>query len=76
MEPGTLFLTAASSHLYQHYVQDATEMEKVVVDDQPETPMEMFENSCALMETLAEVKNSRPGSAHRWWEAKNAPKSE
>ncbi len=67
--PGRLFLTAASSHLYQRNVDDAFERSRMLVrQNQPRTPSYLGKSANELMDTLEQLRSSRPGDALRWWE--------
>lgn len=69
VSPGTLYLTAASSHLYE------TDMENVnlVLNDPGiiakclPTPEFMYKDPRSLIEHLEHLKNSPPTSKARWW---------
>lgn len=69
LEPGTLFLTAASSHLYQENWVAAEECLPSKVLPQPETPAALWLDPQALMLTLMELRDAGPGSPLRWWES-------
>lgn len=71
--PGALFLTAASSHLYEPHWQPALDCVneragKPWPFDQA-LPAAMCTNPLALMTTLAALRDSRKGDPLRWWEA-------
>lgn len=68
VEPGQLFLTAASSHLYEINWDGAKLCLGSQVLEQPDTPKLLWNDPQFLMETLAALRNSRPGDANRWWE--------
>lgn len=68
-EPGTLFLTAASSHLYDTNWADAERCILAMdVPEQPETPKVMWNDHWYLMELLERLRDSKPGDQDRWWE--------
>jgi thymidylate synthase len=69
-EPGLLYLTAASSHLYEVNWDDAEACLNGVVLDQPETPKLLWNDHRGLIETLRSVRDTRPGDELRWWEVK------
>lgn len=72
-EPGTLYLTAASSHLYEPHFEAAY---KCVTNPYPvaeliETPVNTFmahNGRAYLIALLKELRDTKPGSALRWWE--------
>lgn len=68
--PGKLYLTAASSHLYE--VNWAAAQQCLEADwlGQLSTPVELYSEPGALMETLAKLRTSSPGDQLRWWEAR------
>lgn len=68
VSPGMLYLTAASSHLYETNWDDAKLCLAADVLDQPETPTMLWTDSRYLMETLRVLRDSRPGDDLRWWE--------
>lgn len=72
ISPGTLYLTAVSSHLYEENAVKAMACFKDPGDWylQPETPNLMWQDSHYLMSTLAELKDLPPGSSKRWWTRK------
>lgn len=80
LELGTLFLTAASSHLYARNLDDAM---ACLAKDQPDVdddyrldkteavPAELYQGIGApgrLMSVLKALRESRPGDYLRWWE--------
>lgn len=69
VEPGKLFLTAASSHLYEVNWDDAKRCLASQVLDQIETPKLLWNDPTYLMQMLKTIRDSRPGDACRWWEA-------
>lgn len=68
VSPGELFLTAASSHLYETNWSDAKLCLASVVLDQPEAPSLLWNDPRYLRETLKALRDSRPGDDLRWWE--------
>ena len=69
IKPGTLFLTAASSHLYQENFTQARECVKnpgELYVPNP-TPDEFWQNPGFLMSELNELKDLPPGTYKRWW---------
>lgn len=69
VEPGTLYLTAASSHLYERNLEAATVCLIAETIEQRETPEASFNDSCVLMGLLANLRTSESGDYLRWWEA-------
>lgn len=73
VEPGTLYLTAASSHLYETNKDDAVFiLDKagsgfVDIKNQVHTPSPLYIIEDALMNHLDKLKEAPPGSALRWW---------
>lgn len=68
-EPGTLYLTAASSHLYETNWADARScLTHSALMDQPDTPELLWNNPRYLMAHLEKLRDSTPGSQLRWWE--------
>lgn len=69
--PGTLFLTAASAHLYETNLEAAT-----AILSQPTPPSwvssaalaELYTSEHVLMAYLEMLRTSKPGSVYRWWE--------
>ena len=73
IEPGTLHLTAASSHLYQRNFEAAAECYyDATVLDQPLTPETLFVNGAAFATWLADLRDTKPGDKLRWWEVPDA----
>lgn len=72
IEPGTLFLTAASSHLYERDWQAAGECMLLLLQptsaEQVNTPMDYFLNEDRLMGDLAKLRETYSGDPLRWWE--------
>lgn len=68
VSPGRLFLTAASSHLYETNWEDARRCLTSQVLDQVETPELLWNDPTYLMSELKTIRDSRPGDACRWWE--------
>lgn len=68
VEPGTLYLTAASSHLYEVNWDVARECLNAEMLPQNITPDALFESPQVLMDTLKALRDSRPGDYPRWWE--------
>jgi len=72
IEPGNLYLTAASSHLYARNFEAANAcLESSLPGLQPKTPEKMFRSTFALMKRLSDLRYSRPGDWWlRWWETR------
>jgi thymidylate synthase len=66
--PGQLFLTAASSHLYESNWDDAKLCLGSQVLEQPDTPKLLWNDPQFLMTELKVLRDSRPGDIRRWWE--------
>lgn len=71
-EPGTLYLTAASSHLYEEHFESAyhCSIDRHPDASFPETPPMMHLDKRHLMSLLKELRGTSPGSPLRWWEAR------
>lgn len=67
-EPGRLYLTAASSHLYEINWADAKLCLGGPVVDQAPTPKLLWNDHWALLERLKELRDTKPGHELRWWE--------
>jgi thymidylate synthase len=66
--PGTLFLTAASSHLYEDNYADAVDCLQEITRPQNQTPETMYLNSLSLDISLMDLRDTKFGDALRWWE--------
>lgn len=69
--PGTLYLTAASSHLYQRdfdRVNDLLKSYDLCSFHSPAAPTALFCEPAILMSTLKHLRTSVKGSQLRWWE--------
>jgi thymidylate synthase len=71
--PGKLFLTAASSHLYESNWSDARACLGDLVllgtpKPQPGTPPELFSGEGDLAQALKELRDAPAGDPRRWWE--------
>lgn len=69
IEPGRLFLTAASSHLYQTNWSEAVRCMAAEVKQQPPTPEGLWKSTIILLDRLDGLRESVPGDVLRWWEA-------
>lgn len=68
--PGTLYLTAASSHLYEeHWKEAAALLTDPDVATPRSTPFWYYLDEARLLERLKDLRCSVPGDAVRWWEA-------
>lgn len=68
LSPGKLFLTAASSHLYETNWADAKLCLGSEVLEQPETDMLLWNDARHLMRTLEALRETKAGDELRWWE--------
>lgn len=68
VSPGKLFLTAASSHLYEVNWDVAKLCLGSEVLEQPETDILLWNDPRHLMETLAALRETKVGDPLRWWE--------
>lgn len=66
--PGKLFLTAASSHLYEVNWDDAKLCLGSEVLEQPETDILLWNDAGHLMKTLEALRDTKAGDQLRWWE--------
>lgn len=69
VQPGQLYLTAASSHLYEANWADAKLCLSTLVREQPLTPAEYWQDAQHLMSHLELLRDAGPGNPLRWWEA-------
>jgi thymidylate synthase len=68
-EPGSLFLTMASSHLYQENFESALSCLKAVAPAaQRPTPKLLWKDPILGVELLRELRDSKPDAGYRWWE--------
>ena len=73
LEPGNLFLTAASSHLYQeHFLTAQQIIERGTFIQSNPTPEKLFSTETALMDHLQQLRDTKPGDPLRWWECEYA----
>ena len=69
LSPGTLFLTAASSHLYMENVDAAIEcVNRQDILPQPYAPAILYRNTSALVNWLKDLRETKKGRDLRWWE--------
>ena len=67
--PGQLYLTAVSSHLYQHNWEAAAMcISSISYLPQAETPEFTYKDPAHLMGLLSELRHTKPGDKRRWWE--------
>lgn len=68
--PGTLYLTAASSHLYERNWDEAHHcLARGTILEQPETPEVLYQNGEKFTEWLKQLRDTKPGDSFlRWWE--------
>lgn len=70
LEPGTLYLTAASSHLYEANWDEAVAcLLGSPEPETPQTPMELWTEPKILMDRLKALRETKPGNPLRWWES-------
>jgi len=71
IEPGNLYLTAASSHLYAQDWEGVTNcLTSPKSHGSTATPPELFVSESKLLERLRLVRDTSPGNPLRWWEPK------
>jgi thymidylate synthase len=73
LHPGMLYVTAASSHLYQEQWDEATAIvekygKAMYFPQSVEPPVVMFKSEDVLMECLRVLRETSPGDKERWWE--------
>lgn len=67
--PGGLYLTAASSHLYEpQWAPAKGTLIQPLPRRQAPTPSFLYTSKEGLMTTLHELRETKPGSHQRWWE--------
>lgn len=75
VSPGGLYLTMASSHLYEQHFEPAREIVDKHFENpdlsQTGTPGQTFWNFDMLMPILDKLRDSKPGDTLRWWEARS-----
>lgn len=67
LEPGQLFLTAASSHLYARNFEDAKKCLAFGASEQKEAPEILWSEPEVLMQRLKDLRHTTPESPLRWW---------
>lgn len=69
IEPGRLYLTMASSHLYERNADGARDCLRYPPPDPcPQTPPSYFTNPKALLGSLEALRDTKRGDERRWWE--------
>lgn len=68
--PGNLYLTAASSHLYETNFEMARSCLRDKIIDQPIAPDNLWGREQPLISYLEKLRETRPGDPMRWWETK------
>jgi len=69
VEPGTLYLTAASSHLYERNFEAAQECLHAQMLEQAPTPEVLFTDGEKFAKWMSELRDTKPGDSYlRWWE--------
>ena len=66
--PGTLYLTAASSHIYSEHWEAAQSPAIRQWDHQHPTPHQFFMKASSMYSALSRLRDSKPGDEIRWWE--------
>lgn len=67
--PGTLYLTAATSHVYrQHWDLARQVVAEGEIKPSISIPSDFYKDPFLLRSRLSVVRNSAPGDASRWWE--------
>lgn len=75
VKPGALYLTAASSHLYETNFEAAQQcLNSCILDPKP-VPDSLAIDPELLMQVLKDLRVSKPGDQLRWWEAGNETNS-
>lgn len=71
ISPGSLYLTAASSHIYEKNWADARYLLLLHDEElQHDTPTALYTDPTRLMQHLADLRFAEPGHDLRWWEDK------
>lgn len=68
LEPGTLYLTMASAHIYTTNLEKITECINEPLTENRPTPESMFVNPMICLRKLKILRESKIGSSERWWE--------
>lgn len=69
--PGTLHLTAASSHIYERNFEAAKACVSTSTYNQCPTPLSLYLYSTTLLSKLKSLRTSKSGDPLRWWENEN-----
>jgi hypothetical protein len=71
IEPGSVMITAGSSHLYDVNFDDALRVVNSRGTRQsPESPTNLYEGPpTVVLHVLDILRHSKPGDIYRWWEA-------
>jgi len=68
IEPGTLYLTAASSHLYEEQWEDARKLiRNSYAQCTAKTPEKLYTSPAKLLATLEMLRDTKAGDSLRWW---------
>lgn len=72
IEPGTLYHTASSRHIYEQHFEQAEQLTKqyntaMASLETAETPSEMFISSVYLMHVLDSLRKDGKSSEYKWW---------
>ena len=68
-EPGVLFLTAASAHIYEQHFEPAKQLLGLTIPIKvSKTPGVLYNDPEGLISYLGELRDSKPGNPLRWWE--------
>jgi len=72
VEPGVLYVTAASSHLYEQNFEAAQKCllydPDLDIEDQPDTPNYTWQDPTNLMRVLRELRETPVNHELRWWQ--------
>lgn len=68
LDPGTLYLTAASQHLYEQHWKPAEDCCIGLARPQNPTPAMLSRSVPYLMDVLSQLRDTKPGHYLRWWE--------
>lgn len=69
IEPGTLYLTAASSHLYEEQWDSARKLiRQSYASCTAKTPEKLYTSPAKLLATLEMLRDTKAGDSLRWWD--------
>lgn len=69
LEPGLLYLTAGSSHLYERNWLEAEACMPVRPKETPKVPQDIWDGtSVSVLEMLGHLRDTKKGDPLRWWE--------